>query len=1106
MTLLAVVPMARNKNSWFSFLKRRNTADNRKLRDQRQQVRPVEQLERRLCLGSMHAGLAEWGRHANLNEAAEIRLDGDPADWGSDIQQPKLERLKHAVGELSPHDSEFNLRQDELARQSDADQDLIRATERQTKILNTNASALGLSLDQNIVSTPKSYSVQSGIVSFNEDLPTKLNHLGKQASASGAPLEAASAKQVPDSIRPAADQVNFRHQKSAPVQWDSSLLASIGLETDRDGNAIGYTGSETAQQSGFDAWWLSADEPVVVKYDFRSIAGHENQITQQQQHIAVQALQAWSQATDRQIVFERDTQAAENRIINIGVGDLAAAGHVSGEGAVLGVGGGQVSRDGDQLVVNGLAWLDHSENWDNIIGNGNPEGTFDFATVVSHEIGHTLGYGDQYAMAGNAMDGNYSGERSLDSIQTAVDEGYFNRTIDPQMNSAIVLQPMVGGSPQLTEAEVEQLLRRGAAASASEDAIIAVVDRNGRILGVRVERDALAAIPDMDTLVFAIDGAVAKARTAALFSNGDPENGTLAPLTSRTVRFLSQSTITQREVESNPNVDNGSLAEALASTTRGPGFVAPIGVGGHFPPEINFTPLVDLFGIEHTNRDSTLHPGPDGIKGTADDISFSERFNIDPEFVDPGQHLTAPESYGAEQNSGLLVDAQSRGIATLPGGIPLFRDTDGVDGGDTLIGGIGVFFPGPDGYATHEQGFIPAIGQTETQRTNAARVLEAEFIAYAAAGGSAGAQQAGISGAKVEALGGVAPVAHLDLPFGRLDLVGIQLEVFGPMGSRLGAEMLVEFGQSLSSGDPDSGADQVVDGVSGDLYRAGESVPEGWLVRPHDSADGSITAADVERIISNGVIAANNVRAAVRLPISNPTRMVFAVTDTHGEVLGLFRMKDSTTFSIDVAVAKARNVAYFADASDALPIDQVGEPGVAYTNRTFRFLAQPRFPSGINGTEPAPFSILHDGDINQLTAENNAAPDPVSAFIDTTPDATPSVYGRDSFFPNTNFNDPGDGVNPGGSPDPYHTGHDTIANQNGIVFFPGSTPIYKDGQLIGGFGVSGDGVDQDDVVTYVGATGFLPESHGVTRADQTFVRNIRLPFQKFLRNPFGGLC
>jgi uncharacterized protein GlcG (DUF336 family) len=705
------------------------------------------------------------------------------------------------------------------------------------------------------------------------------------------------------------------------------------------------------------------------------------------------------------------------------------------------------------------------------------------------------------------MDGVYVNERGANAIQNGVNRGYFERTISEETaGSGFDLQPIVLGSPQLTQAEVEQLLLRGAAASASNDAIIAVVDRNGRILGVRVESGVLATITDIDTLVFAIDGAVAKARTAAMFSNGDPDNGTLAPITSRTIRFLSQSTITQREVESNPNVDNGSLAGALASTVRGPGFVAPIGVGGHFPPEINFTPLVDLFGIEHTNRDTTLHPGPDGIKGTADDISFAERFNIDPNFVDPGQNLTAPESYGAVQNSGLLPFAQSRGIATLPGGIPLFRDTDEVGGGDTLIGGIGVFFPGPDGFATHEQGFVSGIGQTEFERNNASRVLESEYIAYAAAGGSLTAEQKGVAGAKINDLNGVAPVAHLDLPFGRLDLVGIQLEVFGPTAGKVGLRSLLDFGQTLGAGDPNSGADQVVDGGTGDLYRDGLPVPEGWLVRAHDSADGSITAADVEEIINRGIIAANNVRAAIRLPLSNPTRMVLAVTDTNGEVLGLFRMPDATTFSIDVAVAKARNVAYYADPVDVQAVDLVGTPGTAYTNRTFRFLAQPRFPSGINGTTPAPFSILHDGNINPLTAENNGAAAAVGDFIDTVPDGTPSVYGRDAFFPNTNFQDPGDGVNPTGSADPYHTGHDTIVNQNGVVFFPGSTPLYKDCRLIGGLGVSGDGVDQDDVVTYVAATGFLPESHGILRADETFVRGIRLPYQKFLRNPFGGLC
>jgi hypothetical protein len=103
-----------------------------------------------------------------------------------------------------------------------------------------------------------------------------------------------------------------------------------------------------------------------------------------------------------------------------------------------------------------------------------------------------------------------------------------------------------------------------------------------------------------------------------------------------------------------------------------------------------------------------------------------------------------------------------------------------------------------------------------------------------------------------------------------------------------------------------------------------------------------------------------------------------------------------------------------------------------------------------------------------------------------------SVFGHDAFFPMTNFRDPGDA---GVVPNP-------LANQNGIVFFPGSTPLYVNGQLVGGFGVSGDGVDQDDVVTFLGAFGYLPDTT-IVRADQAFYRDVRLPYQKFLRNPFG---
>ena len=46
--------------------------------------------------------------------------------------------------------------------------------------------------------------------------------------------------------------------------------------------------------------------------------------------------------------------------------------------------------------------------------------------------------------------------------------------------------------------------------------------------------------------------------------------------------------------------------------------------------------------------------------------------------------------------------------------------------------------------------------------------------------------------------------------------------------------------------------------------------------------------------------------------------------------------------------------------------------------------------------------------------------------------------------------------------------------RNGIITFPGGVPLYKSGQLVGGVGVSGDGVDQDETVAFAGAAGFEP--------------------------------
>jgi uncharacterized protein GlcG (DUF336 family) len=48
--------------------------------------------------------------------------------------------------------------------------------------------------------------------------------------------------------------------------------------------------------------------------------------------------------------------------------------------------------------------------------------------------------------------------------------------------------------------------------------------------------------------------------------------------------------------------------------------------------------------------------------------------------------------------------------------------------------------------------------------------------------------------------------------------------------------------------------------------------------------------------------------------------------------------------------------------------------------------------------------------------------------------------------------------------------------ENGITIFPGGVPLYKDGKFVGAVGVSGDGVDQDDIIAYAGSKRFRPKS------------------------------
>jgi uncharacterized protein GlcG (DUF336 family) len=247
---------------------------------------------------------------------------------------------------------------------------------------------------------------------------------------------------------------------------------------------------------------------------------------------------------------------------------------------------------------------------------------------------------------------------------------------------------------------------------------------------------------------------------------------------------------------------------------------------------------------------------------------------------------------------------------------------------------------------------------------------------------------------------------------------------------------------------PEPAGPSLADGTLLAPLDGGACAPDGYLVRPR--AGTRLTASQVDRIVRQSIAAAGRTRAVIRLPLGSRARMVIAVGDVDGTLLALYRMPDATVFSIDVAVAKARNVVWFSSPAGRADLHPNVPPGTAVTNRTISFGAQPLFPAGIDGSGPGPFFDLFRFDT-----------------------ANPCRQGSQPAGP----------------------------NQNGVVFFPGSLPLYSGRDLVGGLGISGDGVEQDDYVSFLGAEGFRPPED--LWADRVFVDGVRLPFLKFPRNPEG---
>ena len=235
-----------------------------------------------------------------------------------------------------------------------------------------------------------------------------------------------------------------------------------------------------------------------------------------------------------------------------------------------------------------------------------------------------------------------------------------------------------------------------------------------------------------------------------------------------------------------------------------------------------------------------------------------------------------------------------------------------------------------------------------------------------------------------------------------------------------------------------------------------------------------LSQTDVMTILHQAAVRASTTRGAIRNPAGEPAEVFIVVVDYYNpasppgttpglttspptsvpQVLGSFRTPDATLFSYDVAAQKARTALFFSNNSMAL------------SSRTVGFLAQGTYPPGIDGTAAGPYGPPTYGP-SKSAPPLFAPPFGIQFEVSVLSTGIPTKP-INAFLP------------------------------NGITVFPGGFPLYRNGVLIGGVGVSGDGVDQDDLISASGTVGF--EAPDAIRADEFTYRGARLPYAKFPQN------
>jgi uncharacterized protein GlcG (DUF336 family) len=284
-----------------------------------------------------------------------------------------------------------------------------------------------------------------------------------------------------------------------------------------------------------------------------------------------------------------------------------------------------------------------------------------------------------------------------------------------------------------------------------------------------------------------------------------------------------------------------------------------------------------------------------------------------------------------------------------------------------------------------------------------------------------------------------------------------------------------------------------------------------------------LSAAEARAVLEEAYAVMRHARGQIRRPLDSRAQVTISLVDTYGDVLGVVRAPDAPIFGTDVSLQKARTVAFFSNPVAAQQL--LDDPDAEIAD----FLQRARvFFNDANAfTGKTAFGARSIGNISRPHFPDGEAARPEGPLSRPIADFSPFATGLQIALVKSNLLQHALFVQ--GAPfsdtpaqctlvPPAPNGQRRLAN--GMQIFSGAVPIYRGSTLVGAIGVSGDGIDQDDMISFLGAHNGGARVGGIgnapidIRADKIVIpvgagvrlRYVNCPFAPFLDTNEQNVC